>query len=62
VTLPHGGAEDVRLRLRVPAPHIMTSVEIDGEPWADHDAAAGEVRLPNRAGRVEITAHYGGAG
>jgi hypothetical protein len=62
VTLPEGGAGEVRLRLRVPAPHVMTSVEVDGDPWPDLDAGAGEVRLPNRGGRVDVIAHYSRVG
>jgi hypothetical protein len=61
VTLPDG-ANDVRLRLRVPATHVLTSVEVGGERWDDHDAATGDVALRGRAGRVDVVACYRRAG
>jgi hypothetical protein len=57
VTLPNGAA-DVRLRLRVPVTHALTSVEVDGEAWDHHDAATGDVMLPSGPGRVEVVARY----
>ena len=58
ITLPPGGAGDVRLRLRVPATHVLTSVEVDGQPWFDVDVATASIRLPERSGRIDLLARF----
>ncbi len=46
------------LVVRVPGPRPLRTVEIDGKPWKDFDAAREWVRLPRKAGGMKVIVHY----
>lgn len=46
------------LVVRAPGAKPIKSVEIDGRSWTDFDATGERIRLPLRAGTMQITAHF----
>ncbi len=43
------------LVLRAPGGKRIRAVEVDGKPWEDFDAATERIRLPLKAGPVEVS-------
>jgi hypothetical protein len=59
VELPDGRQAEAKLRLRVPEPHVMRRVEVNGRPWPAFDPSEETVTLPaDLAGWVELTVSY----
>jgi hypothetical protein len=50
--------KDAWLAVRVPGGRPLTSVEIDGQPWKDFDAARQWVRLPHKSGEMKVVVHF----
>jgi hypothetical protein len=57
--LPPGPVPQVNLRLRVPRPHRMLAVRVDGAPWEGFDPPGETVTLPpGRSGDVHLDVQY----
>jgi hypothetical protein len=46
------------LVVRVPGATPIASVEIDGKPWKEFDAAREWVRLPGKSGEMKVVVHF----
>jgi hypothetical protein len=46
------------LAIRTPAAKPLQSVEINGQPWPDFDAAQERIRLPLKKGPMHIEVHF----
>src|SRR5207249_10266797 len=46
------------LVVRVPSGKRIRSVEIDGKPWQDFDAAEERIRLPMTPGAMQVVVRY----
>jgi hypothetical protein len=46
------------LVVRVPGARPIASVEIDGKPWMEFDAAREWVRLPGKSGEMKVVVHF----
>jgi len=55
ITLPKGLAAATKLRLRIPKPHVIKSVQVDGKPWSAFDPQEEAVSLPSKvAGPIDV--------
>ncbi len=50
--------KDAWLVVRMPGRRPLTSVQIDGKPWKDFDAARQWVRLPHKTGEMKVIVRF----
>jgi hypothetical protein len=55
---PGPGLKSVRLRLRLPRPHRITGVQLDGRPYARFDRRTETIDLSGRRGQVEVVVRH----
>jgi hypothetical protein len=58
ISFPKGLAAAAKLRLRLPKPHAIKSVQVDGKPWRAFDPQEETVSLPAEvAGSIDVEVH-----
>jgi len=59
IVLPKGLTAAAKLRLRIPKPHAIKSVQVDGKPWSAFDPQEETVSLPAKvAGSIDVEVRY----